>query len=353
MKLNKLHIIYIFVAAIGLWTLPSNSTGKMGVSTTGCGGGGCHGTINSATSISMDFDGNSSLTSYTPGKKYTIVLNIDNSNLIGTATAKAGFDLNFSSGTLSNTPAGTMLMTRELHHTTPKAMTPAAGSGNVTINIAANGVNGTGNETGDAWNIKTISLTEFIAPKKANISAVASASITTTSATINAQVNANGNASSAEVQYGLTTAYGSTKAMTPASITGTTNTAVTASLTGLTANTTYNYRIKTNNIAGDSLSANSTFKTTSAGAAVFNSEEMTVTVYPNPSADFVIIRGQEVHKFKEITLINMSGKRVSVPVTQINSQEIKLNTVSLSKGMYYIQLNSKNYSKSFPLVIEK
>jgi hypothetical protein len=365
MKLNKLHIIYIFVAAIGLWTLPSNSTGKMGVSTTGCGGVGCHGTVNSATSISMDFDGNSSLTSYTPGKKYTIVLNIDNSNLIGTATAKAGFDLNFSSGTLSNTPAGTMLMTRELHHTTPKAMTsgsasftfdwtaPAAGSGNVTINIAANGVNGTGDANGDAWNLKTISLTEFIAPKKANISAVTSASITTTSATINAQVNANGNATTAEVQYGLTTAYGSTKAMTPASITGTTNTAVTASLTGLTANTTYNYRIKSNNTAGDSLSANSTFKTTSAGAAVFNSEEMTITVYPNPSADFVIIHGQEVHKFKEITLINMSGKRVSVPVTQINSEEIKLNTVSLSKGMYYIQLNSKNYSKSFPLVIEK
>jgi hypothetical protein len=464
MKLNKLHIIYIFVATIGLWTLSSNSTGIKGVSTTGCGGG-CHGTINSATSISMDFDGNSSLTSYTPGKKYTIVLNIDNSNLIGTATAKAGFDLNFSSGTLSNTPAGTALTARELNHTTPKAMTsgsasftfdwtaPAAGSGNVTINIAANGVNGTGDVTGDAWNLKTISLTELVTTK-ASISSVASAAITSTDATINAQINANGSNTTAEVQYGLTTAYGSTKAMSPASITGTTNTAATASLTGLTpnttynyrikatnskgdsfsvnstfktntvagplakississtsitvnsatinaqinangsnttaevqyglttsygstkamtpatitgtantaatasltgltANTTYNYRIKASNSAGDTLIANNTFKTNSAGSAILNTANGAINLHPNPSSDYTIISGDDLSLVKDIVAVNMSGKRFSLPIVYTKSDQIKLNTSGLSKGKYFIQIQSGDKTSALPLLID-
>ncbi|MBL7790200.1 MAG: fibronectin type III domain-containing protein [Chitinophagales bacterium] len=365
MKFNKLHIIYFFFVVTAYFTLISKKDGISNVSSTGCGGTGCHGsTANSATTISMDFDGNSSLTSYTPGKKYAVVLEVANSNLIGVGTAKAGFDLNFSAGTLSATPSGTMLMTRELHHTTPKAMTngsatfsfdwtaPAAGSGTVTINIAANGVNGTGDANGDAWNIKTIPLTEFIAPKKANISTIASSAITTTTATISAQINANGNATSAEVQYGTTTAYGATKAMTPASITGSANTAATAALTGLTPNTTYNYRIKATNTAGDSLSANSTFKTNSAGAAILNNSGGTINLYPNPSSDYAIISGDALNQAKEIIAVNMSGMRFSLPIVYAKSDQIKINTSGLSKGKYFIQIPSGDKTSNLPLLID-
>jgi len=362
MRFKNLHIGCFIIAVIGIMTLTSNAGGKMGVSTSGCGVSGCHGNQNTATSISMDFDGNSSLTSYTPGKKYTIVLSIDNSNLIGVANAKAGFDLQFSAGTISNNPSGTMIMSnKELHHTTPKAMTsgsatftfdwtaPAAASGTVTINIAANGVNGNLNESGDAWNLKTITLTEFIAPKKANISTITSSGIATTTATINAQINANGNSTTAEVQYGLTTSYGSTKAMTPSSITGSSNTAATASLTGLTPNTTYNYRIKATNTAGDSLSANNTFKTNSAGSAILSSDQEALLIFPNPSTDYVTIKGQNLSSAKEITLVDMSGKKIVLPTSKNGFDEIKLNTSALYKGLYYIRFDSKSY----PLVIQR
>lgn len=362
MKFKNLHIGCFIIAVIGIITLTSYSTGKTGVSAIGCGVSGCHGNQSTTTSISMDFDGNSSLTAYTPGKKYTIDLSIDNSNLISTAAAKAGFDLQFSAGTISNNPSGTMIMSnKELHHTTPKAMTsgsatftfdwtaPTAGSGTVTINIAANGVNGNDAVTGDAWNLKTITLTEFIAPKKANISTITSSGITTTTATINAQINANGNSTTAEVQYGLTTSYGSTKAMTPSSITGSSNTAATASLTGLTPNTTYNYRIKTTNTAGDSLSANSTFKTNSAGSAIMSSDQEVLSIFPNPSSDYVIIKSQNLSAIKEITLVDMSGKKIVLPTLRNGFDEIKLNTSTLSKGVYYIRFDTKSY----PLVIQR
>lgn len=360
MKLTKLQLLYPLFAFICYITFSSNSSGKMGVYATGCGTSGCHGSSSTNTSISMSFDGNTTLSSYVPGQKYAIILSIDNSFLIGVSTAKAGFDLNFSAGTLSNTPTGTMLMTRELHHTTPKAMTsggatfafdwtaPAAGAGTVTINIAGNGVNGTGDATGDEWNLKTITLTEFIPPKKANISSVNSSAITTTGATISAQINANGEATTAEVQFGLTTAYGSTKAMTPSSITGTTNTAATASLTGLTPNTTYNYRIKATNTAGDSLSANSTFKTNSAGAAVISSQLSTLSIFPNPAADYAILEGPQLEQSKELSVFTITGKKINLPYTYLEPQKVKLHTSNLSKGMYYVKIGNSSYS----LVIE-
>ena len=57
------------------------------------------------------------------------------------------------------------------------------------------------------------------------------------SATLNGTVNANGSSTTVTFQYGLTVAYGSTVTAAQSPVSGSTNTAVSASIAGLTANT--------------------------------------------------------------------------------------------------------------------
>jgi hypothetical protein len=366
MKIKNLHLIYLFAAGLGLLTLTSNAGGKTGVSSTGCGGTGCH-TASNATNVFISIDGNSAHTNYTPGKKYAIQISISNNSYSGNSNAKAGFNLKVDKGSISNVISGTTQSSGEMNHTAPKTLSsgtanftfdwtaPSAGSGTMTFNIAGNIVNGDNGTAGDAWAITTKTLTEEVSStvKKASISAITSSAITNTGATISAQINSNNAITAAEVQYGTTTTYVSTKAMSPSSITGSSNTSASASLTGLLANTIYNYRIKATNSAGDSFSANNTFKTTATGAAISQSITESISVYPNPASYYAIIKGNNISREGEIIIINNSGKRLALPILSTSSNEIKFNTSALSKGIYFIQWNENGKQKSLPLVIEQ
>ena len=70
-------------------------------------------------------------------------------------------------------------------------------------------------------------------------------SITQTSATLNATVNANNTNTTAYFQYGLTTSFGNTTSAQ--TLTGSTNQAVTANISGLPPSTVYYYRIVAQN----------------------------------------------------------------------------------------------------------
>jgi hypothetical protein len=82
-------------------TMSSNSGGKMGVAATGCGG--CHGSMNTNTSMLLQGNGNMLTNQYTPGTLYNITV------VMGSTTAKPkfGFDIEASAGTIS-TPAPSM-----------------------------------------------------------------------------------------------------------------------------------------------------------------------------------------------------------------------------------------------------
>jgi len=66
----------------------------------------------------------------------------------------------------------------------------------------------------------------------------------TTTASLNGTVNANGFSTAVTFEYGTTTSYGSTATASPGTVTGSSNTTVSAGLTGLTSNTLYHYRVK-------------------------------------------------------------------------------------------------------------
>jgi hypothetical protein len=86
--------------------------------------------------------------------------------------------------------------------------------------------------------------------------------ITPTTATLKGTVNPNGfPISECKFEYGTTTAYGKTAPCTPAPGSGTTPEPVAAAITGLSPNTTYDFKLVAKNAGGTGEGANETFKT--------------------------------------------------------------------------------------------
>lgn len=98
-----------------------------------------------------------------------------------------------------------------------------------------------------------------------------------TTATVTGTVNPNGQATTWYVDYGTSTSYG-TKTSSVSAGSGTANTGVSASLTGLTPGTTYHYRVVATNSSGTTRGADGIFTTSSAPVAVTGSAtNVTVT----------------------------------------------------------------------------
>ncbi len=100
-------------------------------------------------------------------------------------------------------------------------------------------------------------------------------SVGPTTATATGTVNPNGQATTWHVEYGTSTSYG-TKTANVSAGSGTANTAVSASLTGLTAGTTYHYRVVATNSSGTAQGADGIF-TTSAGPVAVTGSATSVT----------------------------------------------------------------------------
>jgi len=103
----------------------------------------------------------------------------------------------------------------------------------------------------------------------------AATQITYDSAVVGGGANPEGAATEVYFQYGTTTAYGSTSAPIPLGK-GTSTTAVSATVTGLAAYTTYDYRIVAVSANGTTRGANKTFKTAKIPLS------LAITASPNP-----------------------------------------------------------------------
>lgn len=86
----------------------------------------------------------------------------------------------------------------------------------------------------------TVNIIAPVAPP--SVTTTASTDVTGSSGTLNGIVNANGTATTTSFQYGLTASYGSTVTAVPSFVTGSSDTPISASISGLSPNTTYHYR---------------------------------------------------------------------------------------------------------------
>lgn len=105
----------------------------------------------------------------------------------------------------------------------------------------------------------TFNLIPVITPPTAITNAASN--ITATSAKLNGSVKSNGATAAVSFDFGLTTAYGTNIAATPANVFSNTAVAVAATKAGLACGRTYHYRVKAANIKGISYGTNKTFTT--------------------------------------------------------------------------------------------
>ncbi len=148
----------------------------------------------------------------------------------------------------------------------PCSPAPGDGGGPVTVTAAIGGLatNTTYYFRIDATNSAgaTQGATEQFTtqPDAPTVQSEAASSITQTGATLNAEVNPNGaKVTSCELEYGTSLPSGTTVSCTPTPGSGTTPVAVSGQVTGLTADTAYQFRVIAANAGGTSTSASEKF----------------------------------------------------------------------------------------------
>jgi phosphodiesterase/alkaline phosphatase D-like protein len=223
------------------------------------------------------------------------------------------------------------------------ATTPGTASGSAATAVSASLSSLTPNTTYN-YRIKAVNsvgttysanstFTTAVATSLPTITNVASSAITTNTATVSADVNANNATTTISVEYGLTTAYGSTLATTPSTASGNTATAVSASLSSLTPNTIYNYRIKAVNSVGTTYSANATFQTNNLTSIVLLEDNG--MVYPNPSANGkFILKTEGIVDREKIKVYNAMGT-VS-PFINLEQNKLEIDLSMEASGIYYV-----------------
>ena len=129
----------------------------------------------------------------------------------------------------------------------------------------------------------------FITPEPPEAHTMEATNPGATSANLNGTVNANGQSTVVTFEYGPTTSYGSTITAVQSPLTGTANTNVSATISGLTPGTTYHFRVVAVNASGTTPGSDLTFSTL---ASTFNCGTSTVRDYDGNDYNTVKIGDQ-------------------------------------------------------------
>jgi Fibronectin type III domain len=150
----------------------------------------------------------------------------------------------------------------------PCSPSPGSGRSAVAVSAAVEGLehettyhfrvsatNGGGTSTGGDVSFKTL-------PKAPTVVTGSASAVTQTTATLGASVNPNGSSvTGCKLEYGETEAYGSSVPCSPSPGSGTVVVEVSGAITGLTANTTYHFRVSATGPGGTRLGNDASFKT--------------------------------------------------------------------------------------------
>ena len=192
---------------------------------------------------------------------------------------------------------------------------------------------------------------------------LAATAVTATTAVLNGTVNANGGSAMVSFDYGLDTTYGANVAGTPATVTGSTDSAVSVALTGLAPATMYHFRVKGADSSGTTGGADMTFTTPDSNASLsalaisggvltpaFSGAVLTYAVgMPNAMTTFTVTpaaasssatitaNGQAVASGAASASMTLSGSSttVNVVVTAQDGSTTKTYTLNLTRNTVY------------------
>lgn len=184
----------------------------------------------------------------------------------------------YYTGRKASDPINQMTMTEGIIQTGTVAMTTYSRWGDYsTINVdpTDNKTFWTTQEyvgTYGGWCPWATKITSFKTSSSPGVMSLAANPITVTGATLNGNVNPNGLATNYHFEYGTTTSYG-TNTSTVSAGSGTSNVAVTASISGLIAASTYHFRLVAVNSDGTTYGNDLTF--TTLGSAIVSTTAVT------------------------------------------------------------------------------
>jgi phosphodiesterase/alkaline phosphatase D-like protein len=112
------------------------------------------------------------------------------------------------------------------------------------------------NGAGTVYGADQVFTTNASAP---TVTTGAASQVGTSEATLNGIVNANGNPTTVTFEYGLDSSYGSSQVADQSPVSGTTDTAVSTTLSGLQPGETYHFRVVGENGVGITAGADATF----------------------------------------------------------------------------------------------
>ncbi len=179
-----------------------------------------------------------------------------------------------------------------------------------------------------AGNNATSSAVNFTVPDTTppTISAVASSSITQTSATVTWTTN---EAADSQVKYGTTTSYGSTTTLDSTKVTS-----HSVSLTGLTASTLYHYQVISKDAAGNSTtSADATF-TTSAPAGDTTAPTISITAPAAGNVSGTVTFSATASDNVGVTSVQFKYGSTVIGTVPSAPYSVSWNTTSLTNGSY-------------------
>jgi phosphodiesterase/alkaline phosphatase D-like protein len=166
----------------------------------------------------------------------------------------------------------------------------------------------------------------------------AATSKTTTGAALNGTVNANNTSTTVTFEYGTTTSYGQTVSASPSPIADMTNTDVSASITGLTAGTTYHFRVKAVNSLGTTYGSDMTFTTeglapTATTKDATNKTSTSATL--NASVNANMASTTVTFEYGTTTSYGQTVTASPSPVTGSSNTNVSANISGLSAGTTY------------------
>ena len=141
-------------------------------------------------------------------------------------------------------------------------------------------------------------------------------------------------------EYGLTDSFGSSVTGTPNYAFGYNTNLINGSINNPIANTTYYYRLAATNSGNVIYSDTYQFTTGTLSLTEFGLEN-TISIFPNPTTDFLNIKSNVSEKIKSIELYNALGQSIYYEVTD-NKTNIKIDLSSFRKGIYFVKIRFEN-----------